>query len=414
MTTQQDRELFNLGGPAKRLASQVGVTDSWRGNGSDRFAYFADERRFVIVAGPQEGSYVDLAFAQGLEQRGSRRLVLILPKDHAFATLQRAPWFKAEARPEIYLHNGVTTHACDLPTQDETVKRLDAKHQGSPEVELRKAATPAHLGARSDAVNDLVEWRPISHCWTPATGAASDPGIAWARRCYRSRARRSGWPSLQASTTANRARLRFQSPSAKANSSDRRSWLPSRDGWEEATAARLTGSPPIHRPDEYWLQAVIRRSPGLVGVEQPALRELPAWRPGGDGSAQSWGRGYIDLLGVDGHGDIRVVETKLASNPDDLLVCQGLDYYIWARAYRRVLIDRLGAADRAEFEIHYVIGDTTDGRIHLSRYLPAQARNLDSAVRWRFQTVHNWFVHPAQPECPSSRLFPGGEWPCET
>jgi hypothetical protein len=75
MTTQQDRGLFNLGGPAKRLASQVDVTEPWRGNGSDRFAYFADERRLVVVAGPQEGSYVDLAFAHGLEQRGNRRAV---------------------------------------------------------------------------------------------------------------------------------------------------------------------------------------------------------------------------------------------------------------------------------------------------------------------------------------------------
>jgi hypothetical protein len=60
-------------------------------------------------------------------------------------------------------------------------------------------------------------------------------------------------------------------------------------GVGEGIQARLTGSPPIHRPDEHWLQAVIRRNPSLVGVEQPALRELPAWRPSGDGSAQSWG-----------------------------------------------------------------------------------------------------------------------------
>jgi len=96
MTVQQDRELFNLGEAAKGLASQVGVTEPWSGNGSDRFAHFADERRFVIVAGPQEGSYVDLAFAQGLEQRGSRRLVLILrlrsqsPSEKARVSNQRS------------------------------------------------------------------------------------------------------------------------------------------------------------------------------------------------------------------------------------------------------------------------------------------------------------------------------------
>jgi hypothetical protein len=42
-------------------------------------------------------------------------------------------------------------------------------------------------------------------------------------------------------------------------------------------------------------KAVILRNPTLVGVEQPALRELPAWRPTGE--ANEWGRGYIDLIG---------------------------------------------------------------------------------------------------------------------
>src|SRR5207302_11306334 len=82
----------------------------------------------------------------------------------------------------------------------------------------------------------------------------------------------------------------------------------------EATAAaeaRLQGPPPIHRPDEHWLQAVIRRDPSLVGVEQPALRELPAWRPRGDPNdapKKRCGRGYIDLASIVGHGDLRLVE----------------------------------------------------------------------------------------------------------
>jgi hypothetical protein len=75
------------------------------------FASFSDDQRLVIVASAQEGSHVDLAFAHGLEYRGSRRLVLILPRDRAFAALQRAPWFKADARPDVYLHDGVTAHA---------------------------------------------------------------------------------------------------------------------------------------------------------------------------------------------------------------------------------------------------------------------------------------------------------------
>jgi hypothetical protein len=42
------------------------------------------------------------------------------------------------------------------------------------------------------------------------------------------------------------------------------------------------------------------------------------------------GRGFIDLIGVDGHGDIRVVETKLAGNLDDLLILQGCHWWVGA------------------------------------------------------------------------------------
>jgi hypothetical protein len=110
MSLQQDRRRSNTQ-TAPVLAERVGVPGLWDGHGSERFAYFSDDQRLVIVAGPQEGSHVDLAFAHGLAHRGSRRLVLILPRDRAFATLQRAPWFKADARPDVYLHDGVTAHA---------------------------------------------------------------------------------------------------------------------------------------------------------------------------------------------------------------------------------------------------------------------------------------------------------------
>jgi hypothetical protein len=410
MSLQQDQRRFNTQ-TAPVLAERVGVPGLWNGHGSERFAYFCDDRRLVIVAGPQEGSHVDLAFAHGLEHRGSRRLVLILPRDHAFATLQRAPWFKADARPDVYLHDGVTAHACELLTQDETVRRLAAKHEGSPQAELGKAATPAHLGGRSSTVYDLVEWATKE----PLLDASHRRG----ERSWHCMGQKVLSIKVTTAGLAVTAGIHYSKPGeapvpvavCKGENLRPKQLAAIKSGVGEGIQARLTGSPPIHRPDEHWLQAVIRRNPSLVGVEQPALRELPAWRPSGDGSTRSWGRGYIDLLGVDGHGDIRVVETKLASNPDDLLVCQGLDYYIWAQAYRRTLIGRLGAPDQAGFEIHYVIGDTTEGEIHRSVYLPAQTRNLDSAVRWRFQTIHNWFGYPPGPGYPSSRLLPPGEWP---
>ena len=178
---------------------------------------------------------------------------------------------------------------------------------------------------------------------------------------------------------------------------------------EQAIEERRTGAPPIHRPDEHWLQAIIRRDPSIVGVEQPALRELPAWRP--RDTVKEWGRGYIDLLGLDGHGDIRIVETKLADNADDLLVLQGLDYFVWAKAYEYALRARLGAAKSARLELHYVLGASgKTGKIKVSPCTEPLADALDpTAVRWRFQTVRNWFQSPDDVKAVESKVSE----PCE-
>ncbi len=179
------------------------------------------------------------------------------------------------------------------------------------------------------------------------------------------------------------------------------------DAVAKAIQRRLTGD--FCKPDEHWLQAVIRRRPELVGVEQPALREVPAWRPIG-GSAK-WGRGYIDLLGIDGQGDLRIVETKIAANIDDLLIFQGLDYAIWARVYQDALRKRLGISRRATSVVHYVVGATpgTDDH-HISSYAAAQAKGL--TIPWRFQVVTKWFNPPADSTTTAeTELLPLGHLP---
>jgi hypothetical protein len=109
-------------------------------------------------------------------------------------------------------------------------------------------------------------------------------------------------------------------------------------------------------------------------------------------SPQEWGRGFIDLMGLDGAGDIRLIETKLAANSDDMLVFQGLDYYVWARAYLDVLKERLGAAKRAGLVVHYVIGATQAGTAKVSPYAAVHARSLE--IPWRFQVVKGWAKRP--------------------
>jgi len=86
---------------ARELAAQVGADARWTGKGSTRFGYLTDTERFVTVAGARERDEVHLALAYGLAYRGHKRLDLVLPEERAFYTLQRAPWFSREARPEV-------------------------------------------------------------------------------------------------------------------------------------------------------------------------------------------------------------------------------------------------------------------------------------------------------------------------
>lgn len=177
---------------------------------------------------------------------------------------------------------------------------------------------------------------------------------------------------------------------------------------EQGIQERLHGSK-HHHPDEHYLQAVIRRAPDLVGVEQPALREVPAWRP--KGTPGAWGRGYIDLVGLDGAGDIRLVETKLAKNKDELLILQGLDYFIWSRVYDVPLRARLSSGKGADVVIDYVVAVTPGSTaVELSPYARKQAEALD--VPWRFRFVADWFHNPATSlSRPTVTTFPDEVFP---
>lgn len=414
MDLKQRREQFNTK-IAPKLTEPIGKFTAAPGSGfSKRFAYFGDDHRLVVVAGEQEDSHVELAFALGLAYRAGRRLVLVLPKEHAYATQQRAPWFNDDARPELWLHDCQQVERHDLPTQADTISALTRRLKPGQSLadELRSAATAVHLGARSQSVLDLAEW------------ATTDPLLDASHR----RGERSwhcmGQRVLSIKPTTSGLTITAGIHYSKAEQAPEPLTIGKDQVLDAAQLAsvmgqvgkgmveRLEGHPPIHRPDEHWLQAVIRRDPSLVGVEQPALRELPAWRPRDDPS--QWRRGYIDLIGIDGHGDIRVVETKIADNKDALLVLQGLDYYVWARAYRDVLLSRLGAQNGAELEIHYVIGADEDRSVALSPYTAPQALSLDKQIPWHFQHVYNWYGDQSHGREASSHLLPVRTMPTPT
>lgn len=392
-------------------AAAVGLKAEPLNRPTEKFAYFEDDTRFVVVAGAQEKDEVESAFARGLGLRGNRRLVLVLPERHSFATTQRAPWFKLDAQPEIWTYGKTAPVRQVLKTREQTRQALHERLKPGEtfKSELQDATAAKHLGGRSNAVWELVEWATMHE--------QLDPGHRKGERAWHCMGQK------VLSITGTRAGLKITAgvhytgagapepllvEGTDALALDKVASV--RTAVEVGITARLDGSPPIHRPDEHWLQAVIRRDPKLVGVEHPALREFPAWRPRDD-DGRRWGRGFIDLMGIDGHGNIRIVETKLAENADELLIFQGLDYYIWAQAYVAEVRGRLSTPPRSRVEIHYVIGDDTKGNIHVTKYASAQANALIDEIPWRFQTVRHWYPKVGGPDRAQTELLAAGQVP---
>ena len=178
-----------------------------------------------------------------------------------------------------------------------------------------------------------------------------------------------------------------------------------------AIAARIEPGGQYRKPDEHWFQSVLRRDPSLVGVESPALREVPAWRPAG--AAGSFGRGFIDLLGLDGHGDIRIVEAKLANSTDDMTLMQGIDYHVWALAYRDALTEKRSAPNGAQLRLHFVIGMVGGDKKLFHPRLAHYASCVDStAIPFQFHTVRGWHTKaPSSRQEINTQSFPDGEIP---
>lgn len=409
--TKSERKRFHLE-DAAGLAAAVGIKSNLFNDPIEKFAYFTDEERFVVVAGVQEKQSVELAFARGLGKRGDRALVLVLPELHCFATMQRAPWFKADDQPEIWTYGTSDPVKQTLKTRGETEEELskflnpDQNHQRVP----KSARTSKHLGAYSPAVWNLVEWATSHELLDPNHRSNERSWLCMGQKVLSITSTKSELRITAGVHSKGKAPVPIVVTGANTLTHDQLDKVQA--DVVEGIAVRLESDDSrIHCADESWLQAVIRRDPKLVGVEQPALREFPAWRPLDDGAKQ-WKRGYIDLMGIDGHCNIRIVETKLATNDDDLLIFQGLDYYLWAKVHAAQVRQRLSAPPASAFEIHYVIGDV-DGKISIPKYARAQVNALDDEVAWRFQTVCGWYGHPDNTDRAKSELLGVGEVPAD-
>jgi hypothetical protein len=372
---------------APEVARQLGFPTQPVDGSSARFACFQDDDRLLVVAGLQEARKIDLALSYGLTDRGSRRLTLALPTGHSFATHQRAAWLTDEARPMLVEHLDGVVRPLEAPSRDRSVAAVRRRAGDDPEKEYAASASPLCLSSGADLVASMSDVAAAFDL----DSAHRQSELAWHYRGQRVLSLRTarGGVALRAGIHYSDDKRPAPLVKRQGEQLQEAELALLRDQIQRAVGVRRSSEDKqIHRPDEHWLQSILRRRPELLGLTA-AEREAPAFRPGG--AANTWSRGYVDLLGVDAEGAVHVVETKTGSNADPLFVLQGLDYYVWARAYGTALQSWFRLSAAPEMHLDLVVGTLNGTAPHLSRFTQALLEGVSPDVPIRFLSVTDWF-----------------------
>lgn len=380
-------------GSADALAAQVAAhlqrrdqTPGW----TTRAVWYEDHATLMAVVGAQEAAYTDLALAHGLEHAKGRALVLVLHEDWARPTLQRCAWLDRPVDVHVYSDTGPPRPA---PTPSRGSTRRQA---GGPET------SPAlHLGSVGRSLRPLLDWA-TAH--PDLEGGHRRDVRAWAHNGQRvlTVRRRRHQVTVTAGVDAKSQPATSWDVSGELETAQLNEIRAAVDHGIEHAKDKKFGS-----FEEHHLQVVLRQNPGTLSLESPLLREEPAWRPAGKGSGKPRGRGFVDLIGLDAIGDLVIVETKL--NADDMLVLQGLDYWVWATAEANQdwLFSRLNAdPTRAEVRLLYAVGGKGGGTPTFSKYARAQLEAITADVPWQIAQIRDWIVGRPRVELLPPRTLP--------
>ena len=364
---------------ADELAAQVAPhlkrRDPARG-WTARAVWYEHDSTLMAVVGEQEEGHTDLALAHGLELARDRALILVLHEDWAGPTLHRMPWLTTPLTVFTYADGSPATRA-EPPTRS-----ASRRQAGGPET------SPAlHLGEMGRSLRPLLEWAAVHAELEPAHTRSVRSWAHRGQRVLTVSGRKKVTVTAGIDARSQRAhQVTLTTAPTAAQVGEIRSHVET--GIAQAKAKAFGSF------EEHHLQAVLRQRPGDLRLEHPLLREVPAWRPVGSGTGKTRGRGFVDLAGLDPVGDLVVVETKL--DDDDMLVLQGLDYWIWATATENStwLRSRLHARPDAEVRLLYAVAGKDGKKPALSRYTHAQLRALHSDVPWRWANIENWVDGP--------------------
>ncbi len=313
---------------------------------SSRLCWFRSPGRLIVVAGPYEDAGdVDLALAHGLRYvKDDEVLVLVLPDNEAVTrpTLVRAPWI--DPTLEIWSYNLAAAERDEgqIPKLMDRYSKADVlKAYGEPrpagwgydiEAPPRPPGYESYLGEKSLWVDSLTTWLTEQKSWLDAEH--TNGYLAW--KC-------SGKIVLKLNKTAKRLTISAGIQHRNHKDPARRPLvvecfgplsaekLSELKGRVEKGAAELPGGL-ADRYREHQLQgAILRLDTPILGLTGMLKSERGAWRP------YLWphGRAFLDFLGIDEKGTLRIIETKIGE--DEMMVLQGLDYWIWATANMKSL-----------------------------------------------------------------------------
>ena len=342
----------------------------------------------VLVPSREAASDVDAALATGLAAQGDRDLYLVLPDDdrQVRASIVEPVWEATWRRlPFIVTPVQLWVHADRAVTAKPPPPRHDAFTRTRQDATL---ATGIHdLAERTSWVRPLTAWAERH----PALDAAHRPSyLAWhvdGRQVLQVRRSRGG---VRVTAGVNYSEHR-RDVTELATTRDLSGILTSADletlqaAVERAVKGRTAGDV---ENLEHMLQARLASEPSrtTLGLTK-VLRELPATRPGSR-------RAFIDLLGVDTRGNIRIIETKLGR--DRMLGLQGLDYWVWASEHRPELVAEIRShggtvKDAPRIYLDFLVGTRDDATAAPDlRLLVPQLEALDGQISWRIGIIRGW------------------------
>lgn len=334
-----------------------------------------DDTSLVARATPEAGADAVRILAYGLQHLGTRRLELALPPKAARITRFRAAFLNANIVVHEDRHGRLTT--------TEPVDSAEAVAWYGRLGPVRPLKDPQDFDGPT-WLRDLVDW-------VESRRVERMRRAYWAwhyrgRQVLKVSVKRSGEVTLTAGVNYSRPTGDQPKPFVKSWSRDE---SPStteirmiREAVDLAIERRRVGLDDTHR--EHIMQAALGTEPGLLGLTH-LYREFPAWRPAVAKAASS----YIDFVGVDLHGGLHVVETKIGHDP--MLGLQGLDYWAWVQAHQDAAARRLDPADEGalDVQLHVVLGCSPKGLIHPAAR--ATLERLDTrVVPWQCHVIDDW------------------------